>query len=148
MFSYYWNHVTSVIYSFKNHAILKFFGALFVSAYAFLFNVEFTTLLQGLLFLIVFDTISAVFAAFRVGEPIESRKMCRSAFKVFVYFMAIAGGHIVDKAFLLDGFAINGELILIAYFSATELISLLENFGKAGFNMPSRLVNRLKEYTK
>lgn len=108
-----------------------------------LFNQGQTKAMTALLILIVFDFFSAVLVAKKNGEPIESAKVFRTGLKIVVYFVMISAGHLTNVAvgqfFPLD-------TVIIGFLAVTELISIMENAGKAGYAVPQQLLNQLYEY--
>ena len=107
--------------------------------------------MTALTVLITFDLISGIFAAKKSGELIESRKVLKSAIKLAVYGILVSASHLTDVVVSIPEtwtFSMNIEGIMIAFLAATELISIIENFGKAGFAVPKKLLNRLQEYTE
>lgn len=97
----------------------------------------------ALLLLIIFDFLSAILVAKKNGEQIESAKIFRTALKVMVYFVMVSAGHLTNVAI---GVSLYLDTVLIGFLAVTELISILENFGKAGYAVPQQLLNQLYEY--
>ena len=142
----YWSHIMEALISLGKYIKLKIAGGILLSAYAVFFNLEFATLMQGLILLVTFDLITGVFVAKREGSPIESRKVCKSAFKLLIYGLMVAAFHFVDMAIMTDGLAWNLELGMVAFLTTVEAISILENAGRLGVKTPARLLNQLKKY--
>lgn len=103
--------------------------------------------MMGLLALIIFDFLTAIIAAKKVREEIRSRKAFRTAVKVLLYFIMVSGGHFVDISF---GGAIPFyvDSIIISFLAVTELISIFENIRKYGYDVPTSLVQFLKDRIK
>lgn len=143
----YLEHILCVFDSFKNCIDLKLMISSFVLIFGFLFNVNSWEILAGLLILVLFDFVSAIVVAKTTGEQIESRKAVRSAFKMVVYGIIISAGHLVDKCMGITTWVLTAEYVCLTFLSSTEFISILENFGKAGFSTPQKLLNTFKKYT-
>jgi phage-related holin len=143
----YIEYIINIFVSLKNCFDLKILFSYFIIGFSFLFSVEKWEILAGLLVLIVFDYISALFAVKASGELIESRKSVCSAFKTFVYCILISASHLTDKALGITNWILTLEYATYAFLSATELISILENFGKLGYPTPKKLLNILSKYT-
>ena len=88
------------------------------------------------------DFFSAILAAYKKGKPIRSSKVFNTAMKIAVYFSLVSAGFIAEKAIpigIIDD-------ILIGFLVVTELISILENAGQAGYAIPTGLLNTLKDF--
>lgn len=134
----YFNHMLEVLghYFFPK----AMFSILFV-VYAFLFGVTTKEVLIGLMVLIIIDFIMGVSAAKLRGEPIMSSKVKHTALKICAYYAVIASAHVTEKS-LVDTFSLADEMV-IAFFSLTEFISILENAGRMGFSTPKKLLNQV-----
>lgn len=125
-------------------ANLKSIIAIMFIIYSFLFDVNQGAALLGLFVLIIMDFVTAIVAAKITGVPITSAEIRHSAAKILAYYAMIAGAHIVEKGVvILDGYI---DEAVLGYLLATELLSLLENFGIMGYNTPKKLLNQLKRY--
>lgn len=111
----------------------------------FFFNEAKTDAMLALLFLIFFDFITGIALAKKTGIEIKSAKIFRSALKVAVYFMLVSSGYLTCKAGIE---IIPIDSIIIMFLATTELISIIENFGKMGYAIPQKLLNQLEEYKK
>lgn len=112
--------------------------------YSFLFDISQKEAHLALLVLILLDFITGLYAAKKIGEPIRSAKIRHSAVKVLAYFAVIAGAHLVEKG-LVSYISFLDETVL-AFFLVTELISLIENVGKMGYETPQKILNQLKVF--
>lgn len=130
----------SVVSGFFPKAMMSYI----IILYLFLFDQSHTQVLLSLFVLIIFDFVSGVTAAKIRGEPLLSSKFKHSGIKVFAYYGAISGAHLAESG-LADVLSIIDETV-IAFFLLTELISLLENIGKAGYSTPQKLLNQLNDY--
>jgi len=111
----------------------------------FFFDRTLALAMLGLFFLIIFDWATGTMAAHRTGEHIKSSKLFRTPVKIVIYFMLITGARIAEYS-LPELFHVLDETV-IAFLSATELISLIENTGKMGYAVPKKLLYKLKNLT-
>lgn len=114
-------------------------GLLFV---VFMIGDVYTHLVLSVLMLIIIDTILGVWATYHEGHPITSRRFARVVQKSTVYFLAISAGHFTDMTI---GWNVT-QSTLIAFIAITELISILENMGRLGYQTPNKLLNQLKDF--
>lgn len=123
----------------------KFIFATIYVIYAFMFDVSKSQAFLSLVVLIIFDFITSIWAAKITGEPIRSAKIANSGVKLVAYFIVIAGAFQAERGLLLQ-ISILDETVL-AWFMARELISLIENVGRMGYETPQKLLNQLKNIT-
>lgn len=115
-----------------------------VAAPLFLFDSIKTDAMIAVVLLVIFDFITAISAAIKVKEPIESAKVRRTAIKLFLYSIMVSGGHLVDVS--LNGLLpFDMDSIVISFLAITELISIFENVRKSGYDVPTNLIKFLKE---
>lgn len=101
-------------------------------------------LIQILLVLVVLDYLSGVAAAAVEGRVSSKEGFRRLPRKVMIFIM-VAVGHMVDKM-MGDGSMIMDGVIF--FYAANELISIVENAGRAGLPVPAvlkRVIEVLKE---
>lgn len=125
-------------------SLVKSTGVFFYVIYAFLLDVTQYNSYVALLVLILLDFITGVYAAKKSGEAIRSGKVRHSAIKVMAYFAVISGAHVAENG-IPAAIAFIDETVL-AFFLITELISLIENVGRMGYETPKKILNQLKEY--
>ena len=142
----YWDYISISVIHLFTYFSTKFtlMGLLFV--YSFFFNIDQIQLMLAMLFLVVFDTITGVYAAKVSGEQIESSKLIKAAFKLFIYSLLVASMHLIDKIMNLENFGFNLEIAVMGFLASTEGISILENVGRAGYVIPKKLLNALQKY--
>lgn len=109
---------------------------------SFMFDALQRDALLALLILIIIDFFSALLAAYNTDEAIRSAKIFRTALKIVVYFLLVSAGFLAERAIPLG---IIDEIIL-GFLVATELISVLENAARAGYAVPTGLLNTLKDF--
>jgi toxin secretion/phage lysis holin len=96
----------------------------------------------AVLMLMIIDTILGLMATWYEGQPLTSRKFSRVVQKGVVYFLGISAGYFAD-------ISIGWQVIqatMIAFIGVTELISILENMGRMGYQTPKKLLNQLKDF--
>jgi len=139
---HYLEQIVSVFISLKHYISSKIFFSGLITLYSFFFGINLSMIMLALIALITFDMLTAVIAAYYVGEPIESRKVFKSALKFGIYLILVSAAHLTDSTIFGD---IHLEEGMIAFLSITELISVIENAGKMGYVVPKKLLNRLNE---
>lgn len=111
-----------------------------LAGFAFFFGLSNGSFLLMLVTLIGFDLVMGISAAYKAGEPIESRRALKTATKLGVY------GILVSSAFLVENIVPSITLIdnaMISFLALTEFISIIENAGKMGFVVPQKLLNQV-----
>lgn len=125
----------------QNFAIIKFPAAFLIGTAEWMFGVDNVASMKMLAMLILFDLLTAMGAAFKTGNAIESRKALKTVSKTVVYSMFAAAAHmtgvIMDAQFI--------AMATISFLAVTELISIVENIGKMGYAIPNKLLNKLSE---
>ena len=137
------SYTTSAIKAACSNWVVKCIGAVSYSLYAFFFDPVHVAGHFAVFSLIIFDFITGIAAAKKTGEEIKSSKVIRSAIKLVVYFLLIAGARITETAVPILGGVIDETVI--AFLALTELISLMENVGKMGYAIPKQLLNKLEK---
>lgn len=118
-----------------------------LSAPLFFFDSMKKDAMIGLLMLIIFDFMTAIIAAMKTGELIQSSKAKRTAIKALLYFTMVSGGHFVDMS-LNGAIPFYVDSIIISFLAITELISIFENVKKYGYDVPTNLIQFLKDKIK
>lgn len=104
------------------------------------------TAIAALIALIIMDFITAIIACYKTGEQIKSAKVFRTALKLGIYGILVSAGHLTEKTIGVDMIPLNAiDETMLAFLGLTELISIMENSGRMGFQMPSLLLNKLKQ---
>jgi toxin secretion/phage lysis holin len=91
--------------------------------------------------LLIFDTITGIYAAWKEDTPIRSRRFIRAIEKSAVFFIAISAAHFTDIT-LPWNFV---QLAVISFVGVNELISIFENIRRIGYRTPTTLVEKLKD---
>lgn len=142
----YVEHLHSILISLWKYIELKAASGAVIAILGFFFNLDHKSLLLALVGLITFDLIMGVAAAKKTGECIESRKMCKSAFKLAVYGVMVSSAHLTEVAVGLENNWAVLEQMMIGFLAATELVSIIENAGRMGYAVPKRILNQLQQY--
>jgi phage-related holin len=121
--------------------ILKVFVSLVLTFFFFFGNLN-TEGVIAVLMLICFDTVLGMMATYSEGNAFTSRKFSRIVQKSTVYFMAISAGYFTDNAI---GFALV-QATMIGFIAITEMMSVLENMARMGYETPKKLLNQLKDF--
>lgn len=124
-------------------AYITVFSAIFFKIADFFYAEMYFDALVALFVLIIIDVVTALYRAHMTEFEIQSRKFMRTAFKIVIYFLLISAGHMADITLFGMRFVEGG---LIGFLGATEMISILENFGQAGHAVPQKILNQLEEY--
>ena len=106
---------------------------------------EWSILLGILVAFVIFDYISGVMAAGYEGK-LSSRIGFKAIPKKVMIFMFVAIGHLIDQAIGGDGHLFRDATIF--FFMANELLSITENAGRMGVNIPppiKRAIDVLKD---
>lgn len=98
---------------------------------------------MAVLMLVAMDFVSGLYASYKCDQPIVSRKIYRSAVKVVVYTFIIASARLTETAGF-NFFDVDGAAAM--FLALTELISILENAGRAGYAIPRKILNKLLKY--
>ena len=114
--------------------------------YIFLFGINLNSEISGLMLLIVLDYITGILASFQRNIPITSRKSARTLAKFFVFILAIAASHALERIIYGELYLISK--VVIAYLATNEFLSVVENFSYMGYKFPSKLLRRIKDYEK
>ena len=136
-------YICAAAKSLTDYITIKCFATAAYISYAFIFGDMHKTAHIAVLLLIGADFVTGVSAAKLSGEEIKSSKIVRSAVKSLIYFIMIAGAHLVEVAAPFVTFT---DETILAFLASTELISIIENSGKMGFAIPKKLLNKLQDF--
>lgn len=135
------NDFLSVIYVVAQPTLIKIVSAI-VLTFAFFFGNLYHDAVFAVVMLMVFDTVLGIWATITEGKPITSRRFSRVLIKGTVYLVSISAGYFVDLT--VPGNAV--QATMIAFVSVTEFISILENAGRLGMEVPKKLLNHLRHF--
>lgn len=129
--------------SFTSYMALKCASVVGLLTYSFFFGDIKETIIISVIVLALMDMITGIIASVKTGASIESRKLLKTAIKIFVYLLMISAGHLAENLF---GFDFKADEIITAVLGVTELISILENASRMGYAIPRKLLNQLKDF--
>lgn len=122
---------------------IKCIGAFTILTFSFFFgNIE-KQILGAVIVLSLLDMITGIMASIKSGDSIESKRLFKTAVKIFIYLLLISAGHLTMTAM---GFDIKAVEAITAIIAITELISILENASRMGYAIPQKLLNQLKDF--
>ncbi len=145
MLQVYVTHFIEILTSVVEYIQIKLAAGVLLVGLSFFFSPELWNATLAILCLVVFDAVSGVVAAKKVGEPIRSRKLCKTAFKLAIYGLLISSAHLTDFATGIPLSWLSVEVAMIGFLAATELLSIVENAGKMGIAIPVRIVKNLEK---
>lgn len=124
---------------------LKFPFGLVLGFFSFFFDRLQTTSMLALIALISMDFLASLYAIKRTGldkrgGKISSATALGSAIKTALYFLLISAGFVAEKTIPVNFI----DDTIIAFLAVTELISIMENVGRAGYAIPNKLLDALK----
>src|SRR5579875_1153753 len=97
-------------------------------------------LLQVLLAFVAFDYISGLIASGVEGK-LSSKVGFIGIFKKVMIFLLVAVGHLIDQS-VRQGHLVGDGIIF--FYLANELLSIIENAGRSGVNVPDVLKNAVQ----
>ena len=116
-------------------------GGLFI----YLFGIENADAVVALVVIVCFDFATGISASYINKEALESKRAVKTAVKIVFY------GLFVSSSFLTEGIVPGNTLIdvaTISFLALTELISIMENLGKMGYQVPLMLLGKLRTMRK
>lgn len=105
-----------------------------------------SAVLIGVGFLTIFDFITAIMREYKLQREIESRKIIKTAVKLFVYGIMISASYITEVVIGIKAFNVPITEIMATFIAVTELVSILENVGDMGYVIPKKLLGKLKDF--
>lgn len=122
----------------RNEHFLSFYFSAVTTIFTFLYGPEYVVLTALLVFMVI-DYITGIIAAIISGVGLSSSYGFKGLLKKFATLCVIAVTHHID---LLLGTSM-AMLGAVYFYSALELISIVENCGKMGVPMPKGLRNSI-----
>lgn len=123
--------------------VFKIIASTMLGFFAYFIGMESYGGVEALAFLCLLDVVFAFTVLHKKNKSINSRKLPRKAFDLFVYLVLIGVMHLLSKTSNLFGtFLVN---TIIVWFSLTEVLSILEHAAELGYSIP---VSLLKNLTK
>ena len=103
-------------------------------------------ILLGVGALTIMDFVTAIMREYKLKREIESRKIVKTAVKLFVYGLMISASYITEVVIGIKAFNVPITEIMATFIAVTELVSILENVGDMGYVVPKKLLGRLKDF--
>lgn len=103
-------------------------------------------ILLGVGALTIMDFFTAIMREHKLKRQIESRKVIKTAVKLFVYGLMISASYITEVVIGIKAFNVPITEIMATFIAVTELVSILENVGDMGYVVPKKLLGRLKDF--
>lgn len=128
-----------------SNGLFKVFSSIVMTIFGFLFGFEIQLVLLALVVLVTFDFFTGIMAAYQTGKPIKSRDALNTAVKLGVYGVLVSSAHLTQS--IISGFTLM-DIGMVAFLSATEFISIMENAGKMGYYVPLKLLNQIKSWQR
>lgn len=82
--------------------------------------------ISTLMVMIALDVVTGIFASFKRGRKLSSRRLADTAYKFLGYACVIIAAAAIDKV-MPDGFTRGAVVGITTFFIGAELLSLLEN---------------------
>lgn len=118
-------------------SIIKYASAGIGAVISFVFG-GWSTLLSILLAFVAFDYISGIIASATEGK-LSSKIGFKAIPKKVMIFVMVAMGNLVDQALGGDNHIFRDGVIF--FYLANELLSIIENAGRAGLPIPEQIKN-------
>lgn len=122
----------------------KLFFSCVLGTFAFLFGMEVMLPVTALLMLVFFDFIAGSLVAYH-EKVYCSKKAMKTAYKILMYGLLISGAHMTDIAMNTHT---TFEWAMVGFLAANEMISLMRNANKLGYQTPKRLADTLTQVIK
>lgn len=103
-------------------------------------------ILLGVGMLTIMDFVTAIMREYKLQREIESRKVIKTAVKLFVYGLMISASYITEVVIGIKAFNVPITEIMATFIAVTELVSILENVGDMGHVVPKKLLGKLKDF--
>lgn len=103
-------------------------------------------ILIGVGMLTIMDFVTAIMREYKLKRAIESRKVVKTAVKLFVYGLMISASYITEVVIGIKAFNVPITEIMATFIAVTELVSIIENVGDMGYVIPKKLLGRLKDF--
>lgn len=126
-----------------DYAVIKCSGIIAGLSYIFFFGDTHYTVLFAIVVLTIMDMVTGIMASIQTGNSIESRKLFRTAIKLFVYVLMVSAGHLTESVIGINFYI---DEIIMFVIACTELVSILENASRMGYAIPKKLLNQLKDF--
>jgi len=119
---------------------IKWLGAILSGVVGYLFGAG-NEWLYALIAFVILDYITGLIAAV-IEKKLSSSVGFMGILKKLLYLIIVSVGHLADSTIGLNGAL---ELAVVGFLIANEGISILENCGRAGLPIPTKLLIVLKQ---
>lgn len=120
--------------------VAKCLGAIGILLFQFSYGTIGFSIVAAVILLIIIDTITGVIGAYKQKQPISSRRFFDSIVKLLLFPMIIAAASITQTA--LGTTVLFLPQVVAGYLAMHEFLSIVENFGKIGYKIPQKVLNR------
>jgi toxin secretion/phage lysis holin len=93
-------------------------------------------IVHALMIFQIFDFATALLKCFMLGEQFNYRIFFKGLVKKITMLLAVSFGFMLDKFNVLNVQNISFEIAIASGFLTIEILSILNNFKKMGFNIP------------
>lgn len=118
----------------------KCLGAVGILVLQFSFGTIGFQIILAVILLIIIDTITGIVGAYKQKDPISSKRFFDSVIKLIFFPMIIAAASIAQTA--IGTTILFLPQIVAGYLAMHEFLSIIENFGKIGYKIPQKILNR------
>jgi len=118
----------------------KCLGAIGILLVQFSFGSIGFSIVAAVILLIIIDTITGLIGAYKQKQPITSKRFFDSVVKLLLFPMIIAAASITQTAIGTTILFI--PQIVAGYLAMHEFLSIVENFGKIGYKIPQKILNK------
>lgn len=122
----------------------KAFFAGVLSTTSFFFGVDLVVPIGAVLGLVMFDFIVGSIVAY-TEKTYCSKKAMKTAYKILMYGLLVSSAHFTDIA-MQTGTVF--EIAMVGFLGANEMISIMRNANKLGYQTPKRFVDLLTSMVK
>lgn len=120
--------------------VAKCLGAIGILLFQFSYGTIGFSIVAAVILLIIIDTITGIIGAYKQKQPISSRRFFDSIVKLLLFPMIIAAASITQTA--LGTTVLFLPQVVAGYLAMHEFLSIVENFGKIGYKIPQKVLNR------
>lgn len=120
--------------------LAKCLGAVGILVLQFSFGTIGFQIILAVILLIIIDTITGIVGAYKQKDPISSKRFFDSVIKLIFFPMIIAAASITQTAIGTEILFL--PQIVAGYLAMHEFLSTVENFGKIGYKIPQKVLNR------
>jgi len=118
----------------------KCLGAIGILLLQFSFGTIGFQIIIAVILLIIIDTFTGIVGAYKQKEPISSKRFFDSVVKLLLFPMIIAAASITQTG--IGTTILFLPQLVAGYLAMHEFLSIIENFGKIGYKIPQKILNR------